>query len=244
MTIEHPGTLYLVPTPIGNLGDMSHRAIETLKSVSLIACEDTRTSAVLLNHFGIDTPRTSFHSHNEHGKASRIIDKMKGGDDVALISDAGSPGISDPGYLLVRAALDANLDVCSLPGPSAVIPALAASGFPSDRFIFEGFLPTKKGRQTRIKALVEEDRTVILYESPHRLEKLLKQLAEFAGEDRQAVVAREISKKFEEFIRGTLAELIMWCQAQTKVRGECVVILGSVRTTERMAASSSPTSPS
>lgn len=244
MTIDHPGTLYLVPTPIGNLGDMSHRAIETLKSVSLIACEDTRTSAVLLNHFGIDTPRTSFHSHNEHGKASRIIIKIKGGDDVALISDAGSPGISDPGYLLVRAALDANLDVCSLPGPSAAIPALAASGFPSDRFVFEGFLPTKKGRQTRIKALVEEDRTVILYESPRRLEKLLKQLAEFAGDDRQAVVAREISKKFEEYIRGTLTELIMWCQSQTKVRGECVVLLGSARTTERMAASSSGTSPS
>jgi len=234
MTDSMTGTLYLVATPIGNLEDMSTRAIKTLNSVALVACEDTRTSGVLLNHFGIETHRTSFHSHNEHGKAKRIVEQLLRGDDVALISDAGSPGISDPGYLLVRAALDAGLEVCALPGPSAVIPALAASGLPSDRFVFEGFLPTKKGRQTRIKDLVTEDRTVILYESPHRLAKLLVQLATYAGDDRQAVVAREISKKFEEFIRGTLAELIEWTEAQQKVRGECVVLLASERTSKRM----------
>ncbi len=234
MIVSTPGTLYLVATPIGNLDDMSARAIQVLKGVALVACEDTRTSGVLLNHFGIETHRTSFHSHNEHGKSSRIVEQMLRGEDVALISDAGTPGISDPGYLLVRAALDAHIDVCALPGPSAVIPALAASGLPSDRFAFEGFLPTKKGRQTRIKELVSEDRTVIMYESPHRLLKLLKQLAEFAGDDRQAVVAREISKKFEEFLRGTLHELIAWADSQPKVRGECVVLLASERTSKRM----------
>jgi len=232
--VDRPGILYLVPTPIGNLSDMSARAIEVLSSVSLIACEDTRTSGVLLNHYGITTPRTSFHAHNEHGKSKRILDELRFGKDVALISDAGSPGISDPGYLLVRAALDAHLDVTALPGPSALVPALAASGLPSDRFAFEGFLPQKKGRQTRIKAIVEEDRTVILYESPHRLHKLLKQLAEFAGEDRQVVVAREISKKFEEFRRGTLTDLLAWCDSLERVRGECVVLLASARASERL----------
>ena len=199
-----PGTLFLVPTPIGNLSDMTFRAVDTLKAVSLVACEDTRTSGVLLNHYGIETPRTSLHAHNEHGKVPRIVEKMILGDDVALISDAGTPGISDPGYLLTRAALDAHLRVEALPGATALIPALAASGLPTDKFVFEGFLPPKKGRQTRIKLLVEEDRTVVFYESPHRLGKLLTQLASFAGDDRQAVVAREISKKFEEYARGSL----------------------------------------
>lgn len=213
---------------------MSERAIETLKAVSRIACEDTRTSGVLLSHYGISTPTTSFHAHNEHGKATRLVESMIRGDDIALISDAGSPGISDPGYLLVRAALDAHLEVTSLPGPSALIPALAASGLPSDRFVFEGFLPPKKGRQTRIKALVEEDRTVILYESPHRLKKLLTQLAEHAGMDRQAVVARELSKKFEEFRRGTLEELLAWVNDVTKVRGEIVVLIASPKASQRL----------
>ncbi|MGB1049626.1 MAG: 16S rRNA (cytidine(1402)-2'-O)-methyltransferase [Rhodothermales bacterium] len=234
MIVERPGRLILVPTPIGNLSDMSERAIETLKAVSRIACEDTRTSGVLLSHYGISTPTTSFHAHNEHGKATRLVESMIRGDDIALISDAGSPGISDPGYLLVRAALDAHLEVTSLPGPSALIPALAASGLPSDRFVFEGFLPPKKGRQTRIKALVEEDRTVILYESPHRLKKLLTQLAEHAGMDRQAVVARELSKKFEEFRRGTLEELLAWVNDVTKVRGEIVVLIASPKASQRL----------
>lgn len=234
MIVERPGRLILVPTPIGNLSDMSERAIETLKAVSRIACEDTRTSGVLLSHYGISTPTTSFHAHNEHGKATRLVESMIRGDDIALISDAGSPGISDPGYLLVRAALDAHLEVTSLPGPSALIPALAASGLPSDRFVFEGFLPPKKGRQTRIKALVEEDRTVILYESPHRLKKLLIQLAEHAGMDRQAVVARELSKKFEEFRRGTLEELLAWVNDVTKVRGEIVVLIASPKASQRL----------
>lgn len=234
MIVERPGQLILVPTPIGNLSDMSERAIETLKSVALIACEDTRTSGVLLSHFGISTPKTSFHAHNEHGKASRLVETMIRGEDVALISDAGSPGISDPGYLLVRAALDAHLEVVALPGPAALIPALAASGLPTDRFVYEGFLPTKKGRQTRIKALVGEDRTVVLYESPHRLKKLLTQLIDATGGHRQAVVAREISKKFEEFRRGTLDELMEWVDSLAKVRGEIVVVLGSEKASERL----------
>jgi 16S rRNA (cytidine1402-2'-O)-methyltransferase len=234
MIVDRPGQLILVPTPIGNLSDMSDRAIETLKSVALIACEDTRTSGVLLSHYGISTPKTSFHAHNEHGKASRLVETMIRGEDVALISDAGSPGISDPGYLLVRAALDAHLEVVALPGPAALVPALAASGLPTDRFVFEGFLPTKKGRQTRIKALVEEDRTVVLYESPHRLRKLITQLIEAAGGQRQAAVAREISKKFEEYRRGTLDELLEWVDGMTKVRGEIVVVLGSEKASGRL----------
>jgi len=234
MIVDRPGRLILVATPIGNLSDMTERAIETLRAVDLIACEDTRTSGVLLSHHGISTPTTSFHAHNEHGKASRLVDMMVRGQDIALISDAGSPGISDPGYLLVRAALDAHLEVTALPGPSALIPALAASGLPTDRFVFEGFLPPKKGRKTRIDALVAEDRTVVLYESPHRLKKLLVQLIEAAGEGRQAVIAREISKKFEEFRRGTLAELLAWAESQTKVRGEIVLVLGSEKTSERL----------
>ncbi len=229
-----PGTLFLVPTPIGNLEDMTIRAINTLKSVSLIACEDTRTSGVLLNHFGIETPRTSLHAHNEHGKVPRIIEKMILGEDVALISDAGTPGISDPGYLLTRAALDAHLNVQALPGATAIIPALAASGLPTDKFVFEGFLPPKKGRQTRIMELVEEDRTVIFYESPHRIGKLIDQLIQFAGDYRQAVIAREISKKFEEYIRGSLLELQEWVKAQAKVRGECVLLLASKKTSDRI----------
>ena len=234
MIIERPGRLILVATPIGNLSDMTERAIETLRRVDLIACEDTRTSGVLLSHHGIDTPTTSFHAPNEHGKASRLVDLMIRGQDIALISDAGSPGISDPGYLLVRAALDAHLEVSALPGPSALIPALAASGLPTDRFLFEGFLPPKKGRKTRIERLVAEDCTVVLYESPHRLKKLLLQLADAAGEERQVVIAREISKKFEEFVRGTLAEVLRWAESQTRIRGEIVLVLGSAKVSDRL----------
>ena len=232
--VKTPGTLFLVPTPIGNLGDITLRSLEVLKSVALIACEDTRTSGVLLSHFGIETPRTSLHAHNEHGKVPRIVEKMILGDDVAYISDAGSPGISDPGYLLVRAALDAYLKVEALPGATALIPALAASGLPTDRFLFEGFLPQKKGRQTRIKAFSNVDCTVVLYESPHRVPKLLAQLRDVVGPTRQVVVAREISKKFEEYARGTLDELIDWAGSKTRIRGECVVILASEKTSDRM----------
>jgi len=232
--IKSPGKLYLVPTPIGNLEDMTFRAVRILKTVSLVACEDTRTSGILLSHYGIDTPRTSLHAHNEHSKVPRIVEKMILGDDVAIISDAGSPGISDPGYLLTRAALDAHLQIEALPGPTAMIPALAASGLPTDKFVFEGFLPQKKGRQTRIQALIEEDRTVIFYESPHRLGKLIEQLRQFAGDDRQAVIARELTKKFEEYVRGSLAELAEWVQAQPKIRGEIVFLLGSQKTSERI----------
>ena len=218
--------LYLVPTPIGNLEDMTLRALRVLKEADLVACEDTRTSGVLLNHFGVETPRTSFHAHNEHGKAARLVERMQAGETVALVSDAGSPGISDPGFLLVRAALEAGVEVVALPGPTAFVPALVASGLPTDRFVFEGFLPQKKGRQTRLKALADEPRTTVLYESPHRLVKLLGELAEHLGEGRPAAVARELSKVFEEVRRGTLAELAAHYGAQAKVRGEIVVVVG------------------
>jgi len=218
--------LYLVPTPIGNLDDLTFRALRVLKEADLIACEDTRTTGVLCQHFGIETPRTSFHAHNEHGKAAHLVERMRGGETVALVSDAGTPGISDPGYLLVREALAAGVEVAALPGATAFVPALVASGLPTDRFVFEGFLPQKKGRQTRLKALADEPRTVVLYESPHRLVKLLGELAEHAGSERPAAVARELSKKFEEVRRGTLAELRAHFAAQPKVRGEIVVVVG------------------
>lgn len=219
------GTLYLVPTPIGNLADITYRAVTVLGSVDLIACEDTRTSSVLLNEYGIDTPRTSYHQHNEHTKTSSLVEKLVSGKSIALITDAGTPGVSDPGFFLVRASIEAGVRVEALPGPTAIIPALVASGLPSDRFLFEGFLPPKKGRQTRIKALVDETKTVVLYESPHKLPKLLQQFREILGEDRQLVVCREISKKFESYHRGSVAELIQWIAGLEKVRGEIVVVL-------------------
>lgn len=218
--------LYLVPTPIGNLEDVTLRALRVLGNVDLIACEDTRTSGVFLNHYEIDTPRTSFHIHNEHGKAKRLVERMQAGESIALITDAGTPGISDPGFLLVREALAASIRVEALPGATAFVPALVASGLPADRFVFEGFLPQKKGRQTRIKGLVGETRTIILYESPHRLVKLLGELGEHLGEGRPAAVARELTKKFEEVRRGTLTELQAWYCEQSKVRGEIVLVVG------------------
>jgi len=218
--------LYLVPTPIGNLEDVTLRALRVLKEADVVACEDTRTSGVLLNHFGIETPKTSFHAHNEHGKAARLVDRMRAGETVALVTDAGSPGISDPGFLLVREALAAGVEVVALPGPTAFVPALVASGLPTDRFVFEGFLPQKKGRQTRLRALAEEPRTMVLYESPHRLAKLLGELAEHLGPERPAAVGRELTKVFEEVRRGTLAELAAHYGAQAKVRGEIVVVVG------------------
>lgn len=218
--------LVLVPTPVGNLEDITLRALRVLKEADVVACEDTRTTGVLFQHYGIETPRTSFHVHNEHAKASQLVERMLAGETVALVSDAGTPGVSDPGFLLVRAATEAGVRVEALPGPTALVPALVASGLPTDRFVFEGFLPHKKGRQTRLKELADEPRTAVLYESPHRLVKLLGQLADHLGADRPAAVAREISKVHEEVRRGTLAELADHYGGQPKVRGEVVVVVG------------------
>lgn len=221
--------LVLVPTPIGNLEDITLRALRVLKEADLVACEDTRTSGVLLDHYGIETPRTSYHDHNERQKAPHLVTRMQAGETVALVTDAGSPGISDPGFYLVRECLRAGVPVEALPGPTAFVPALALSGLPTDRFVFEGFLPPKKGRQTRLQALAEEERTLVLYESPHRLVKTLGQLVDHFGEDRPAAVAREITKRFEEVVRGSLAEVKATFEAQPKVRGEIVLVLGGRR---------------
>ena len=220
------GRLYLIPTPVGNLGDMTYRGVRILQEVDLVACEDTRTSGVLLNHYGITTKKTSFHIHNEHGKAERLAEQMRDGLQLALVTDAGTPGISDPGFLLVRAAVEAGIPVECLPGATAFVPALAASGLPCDRFVFEGFLPPKKGRRTRLDALAAETRTVVLYESPHRIIRTMRDLVESFGGDRPACVARELSKAFEEYVRGSLQEIYDDLAARTKVKGEIVVIVG------------------
>ena len=200
------GELFLVPTPIGNLGDITYRAVATLKEVDLILAEDTRTSGKLLNHYQINTPMQAFHMHNEHRKLEEITSKLNTGLNIALISDAGTPGISDPGFLLVREALSINLKVTCLPGATALIPALVQSGLTSDRFVFEGFLPPKKGRNKRLKKLLDEDRTLIFYESPHKLLKTLSQFSEIYGPERRVSISRELSKMFEETFRGTLKE--------------------------------------
>lgn len=218
------GKLYLIPTPIGNLEDITLRAIRLLKEVDLILAEDTRTSGQLLKHFEISTKLQSFHLHNEHHVTQRFIDVLKQGQTIGLVSDAGTPGISDPGFLLVRAALMEGIEVDCLPGATAFVPALVNSGFPTDRFVFEGFLPHKKGRQTRLLQIEQETRTTILYESPHRLLKLLQQCIECMGEDRKVTVSREISKKFEETIRGTAKEVFAHFTAQAP-KGEFVVII-------------------
>ncbi|NRF38858.1 16S rRNA (cytidine(1402)-2'-O)-methyltransferase [Pedobacter foliorum] len=201
------GKLFLVPTPIGNLEDMTFRAIRILKEADVILAEDTRTSAPMLKHFGIDKKAYSHHQHNEHQATSEIIKFLKEGKTVALISDAGTPAISDPGFFLVREAIKNDLAVECLPGATAFVPALVNSGLPSDSFVFEGFLPVKKGRQTRFKKLAEEERTIVLYESPHRLLKTLEEFAQYLGADRQASVSRELTKLYEETVRGTLAEI-------------------------------------
>ena len=218
--------LTLVPTPIGNLEDVTMRALRVLREADVVACEDTRTTGVLLAHYGIETPRTSFHVHNEHKRAPELVSRMQAGEHVALTSDAGTPGISDPGFLLVREAVGAGVRVEALPGPTAFVPALVASGLPCDRFVYEGFLPHKKGRQTRLRALADEPRTTVLYESPHRLVKLLGQLVGVCGGDRPAAVCREISKLHEEVARGPLSELEADFAARPKVRGEIAVVLG------------------
>ncbi len=216
--------LYLVPTPVGNLGDMTYRAVEVLKSVDLILAEDTRTSRVLMQHYGIATPLQSYHIFNEHQVVDRMVERLEGGQSIAVVTDAGTPGISDPGFLLVRQAVRAGVEVECLPGATAFVPALIDSGLPCDRFVFEGFLPHKKGRQTAISRLAEESRTMIIYESPYRLVKLLEQLMEVLGEERQVSVSREISKLHAETVRGSLREVHTHFAA-AEVRGEIVVVL-------------------
>lgn len=216
--------LYIVPTPVGNLEDMTLRAIRTLKEADLILAEDTRTSSVLLKHFDIHTPMQSHHKFNEHDRVSPLVERLEAGDNIALISDAGTPGISDPGFMLVRECRRAGVEVTVLPGPTAFVPALVGSGLPCDRFVFEGFLPLKKGRATRLAKLAEEDRSVIIYESPVRLPRTLRQLRETFGDDRHACVAREISKMHETFHEGTLKELSDFFAVNTP-RGEIVIII-------------------
>lgn len=217
-------SLYIVPTPIGNLGDITLRAIDTLKSVDTILAEDTRTSGTLLKHFDIKKPLQSFHIHNEHRVVQSLIERMKNNEVMALVSDAGTPGISDPGFLLVREVLAAGLQVECLPGPTAFVPALVKSGFPTDRFVFEGFLPHKKGRQTAIQEIAKETRTVVLYESPHRLMKLLEQLEPVLNPERRISVSRELSKMYEETITGTVKEVRDYF-SKGEVKGEIVVVI-------------------
>ncbi|MBO5467999.1 MAG: 16S rRNA (cytidine(1402)-2'-O)-methyltransferase [Prevotella sp.] len=218
------GILYVVPTPVGNMEDMTFRAIRILKEADLVLAEDTRTSGVLLKHYDIQNHLMSHHKFNEHGTSAGIVERLKAGATVALISDAGTPGISDPGFFLVREAVRAGVEVQCLPGATAFVPALVSSGLPCDRFAFEGFLPPKKGRQTKLDSLKEEPRTMIFYESPYRLLKTLQQLAEVMGADRQACVCREISKVHEESVRGTLEEVIAHF-TETEPRGEIVIIV-------------------
>jgi len=219
------GMLHIVPTPVGNLEDMTFRAIRVLKEADLILAEDTRTSSVLMKHYDIHTPMRSHHRNNEHRAVDGIVEEILAGKDVALVSDAGTPGISDPGFMLARACSKAGIEVECLPGPTAFVPALVASGLPCDRFCFEGFLPLKKGRATRLADLAEEDRTVIIYESPLRLARTLRQLAGSFGEDRPAAVCREISKLHEEIRRDTLGNLFLHYD-QNQAKGEIVIAIG------------------
>jgi 16S rRNA (cytidine1402-2'-O)-methyltransferase len=216
------GELFLVPTPIGNLGDITYRAVTTLNEVDLILAEDTRTSSKLLKHFQITTPMVSFHAHNEHHRLKEVCSKLSIGQNIALISDAGTPGVSDPGFLLVREVLSLNFKITCLPGATALIPALVQSGLPCDRFIFEGFLPPKKGRNKRLQNLIHESRTLIFYESPHKLMKTLKQFAESFGVDRRISISRELSKMYEETFRGTLEEAVKYFEIHPP-KGEFVI---------------------
>ncbi len=216
--------LYIVPTPIGNLNDITLRAIDVLKDVDLILAEDTRTSGKLLKHYNINTSIQSHHMHNEHKTVDAIIQKLKGGILIALISDAGTPAISDPGFLLTRACIENNIEVDCLPGATAFVPALVNSGLPNNKFVFEGFLPAKKGRHTRLKLLAEETRTIIFYESPHKLIKTLVHFCEYFGEDRQVSVSRELTKLFEETIRGTAKEVLEH-YTNKPPKGEIVIVV-------------------
>ncbi len=225
-------TLFIIATPIGNLGDFSPRAVEILKSVEAVACEDTRTSGFLLSSFEIKKPMISFHAHNEHVRVEQVMQKLEAGQDIALISDAGMPGISDPGFLATRAAHLNGHVVCVIPGPSAAITALVASGLPCDRFCFEGFLPQKKGRKTRIEQLKDEDRTIIFFESPFRIVKLIESLMSTFGEERIGSFGRELTKKFEEVKRGTLRELHQSLTERPSIKGEFVLIVAGKGYTE------------
>jgi 16S rRNA (cytidine1402-2'-O)-methyltransferase len=216
--------LYLVPTPLGNLKDMTYRSVEILQSVDVILCEDTRTSSRLLNHYNIQKPLSPYHQHNEHKIADHLVQQMQAGKTFALITDAGTPGISDPAFLLVRACIKAEVKVECLPGATAFVPALVNSGLPTNSFVFEGFLPLKKGRQTKMKQLALEERTVVLYESPMRLVKTLEELASYLGADRLCCVSRELTKMFEENKRGTLQEVATYFKTKT-VKGEIVLVV-------------------
>lgn len=222
------GKLFIVPTPVGNLDDMTFRAVETLKNVDLILAEDTRTSGVLLKHFDINTPMRSHHKFNEHETCSRVVEQLEEGLNIALISDAGTPGISDPGFLLSRECRRLGIDVECLPGATAFVPALVASGLPIDKFVFEGFLPPKKGRATRLEALAHDARTCVIYESPKRLERTLRQLCEYFGEDREAAVCRELSKLHETIHKGTLGELFAYFSVN-QAKGEIVIVVEGCR---------------
>ena len=219
------GKLYLVPTPIGNLNDMTYRAVEVLNKVDIILAEDTRTSGKLLKHFEISTRMQSHHMYNEHKSIHGIIEKLKSGLSIALISDAGTPAISDPGFLLTRACIENHIEVECLPGATAFVPALVNSGLPNEKFVFEGFLPVKKGRQTRLKLLSEETRTMIFYESPHKLVKTLGHFCEYFGEDRPVSVSRELTKLYEETIRGTAKEVLEY-YSNKPPKGEIVIVVG------------------
>lgn len=223
------GKLYIVPTPIGNLGDMTYRAVEVLNQVDLILAEDTRTSGNLLRHFGIVKPMFAHHKFNEHKSLKTVIEKLLAGQTIALISDAGTPSVSDPGFLIVRECITNGVGVECLPGATALIPALVDSGFPNDRFCFEGFLPPKKGRQTRLNELAEEDRTIILYESPHRLLRTLQEIQTFFGEDRRVSVSRELSKLHEETVRGAVREQIEEWTKRPAIKGEIVIVIEGKR---------------
>lgn len=216
--------LYIVPSPVGNLSDITFRALEVLKGSDLILAEDTRTSSVLLNHYGISVPLSPYHQHNEHKVAAHIADQIAEGKKVSLLSDAGTPGISDPAFLLVKECIARGIRVETLPGPTAFVPALINSGLPASRFAFEGFIPLKKGRQTLLKKLATDDRTLIFYESPVRLPRTLKDLSEYFGENRQCCVSREISKKFEENVRGTLKEVLEHFTMKP-AKGEIVLVV-------------------
>lgn len=218
--------LYIVPTPIGNLKDITFRALEVLKAVDFILAEDTRTSGKLLKHFEITTQMHSHHMHNEHKTTQSVVARIKGGQSVALICDAGTPAISDPGFLLTRACVEAGVEVDCLPGATAFVPALVNSGLPNEKFVFEGFLPPKKGRQTRLKLLAQETRTIIFYESPHKLLKTLTQIVEYFGDDRPVSVSREITKLHEQTIRGSAGEVLVHFQAKPP-KGEIVLIVGA-----------------
>lgn len=224
--------LYIVPTPVGNLDDMTFRAIKVLKEADLILAEDTRTSGILLKHFDIKNAMQSHHKFNEHRTVEHLVERIEAGQTVALISDAGTPGISDPGFLLVRECVRHGIEVQCLPGATAFVPALVDSGLPNEKFCFEGFLPQKKGRQTRLKALANEPRTMVFYESPYRLVKTLTQFAEYFGTERKASVSREISKVHEETVRGTLTELIAHF-TEAEPRGEIVVVVAGQEETEK-----------